>query len=117
MDTRNLATTVALVILFLLPAFMAGPSGSLWGFILLVTSLGLPFLLLWLAYRNALGRGVRLVVLAFGLVFVMLDVPLFLGAGMATPIVGIAQSTIAALLALTAWLVRKRSIHKRSLAS
>ena len=100
-------TSALLLSLFMLPTFLTG-SGSITGFLTLLAALGIPFLLLSVAYRHASTKLRKSLAVVLAAAFFVVDIPLFFGAGLATPIVGLVQSIIAAATAATFWIGRKR---------
>ena len=69
--------------------------------------LGLPLVLLRGVQSEFAGQPAAKVAAVLLAIFVIIDIPLFLGAGMAAPIVGGFQLLLSGALALVAWLVRR----------
>jgi len=69
--------------------------------------LGLPFVVLCAVHSIDRSAPAAKVAIALALLFMAIDLPLFLGAGMAAPIVGAFQLLVALVFGLVAWLVRR----------
>ena len=69
--------------------------------------LGLPFVVLYAVHSIDRNAPAAKVAIALALLFMAIDLPMFLGAGMAAPVVGVFQLLVALVLGLVAWLVRR----------